>query len=248
MLHQRSQTIDASKDNYYAGETSNPTFERYTSNNDIVAPKPELRTTLYEITKLYTNKSNPSGGELDVVKNVLFSLFHKGYNLRLTPTIYKENGEKPKRVTWLDKLSLFSIGTTENKNELYIHLSSFFALQIRNYYVNYPIDFSLRLEDAYSKLYPNKRATIGVSVFIDYLASVRGIKNIYRHETYKSTLYKIINYKWLERSKIKELKEVVKIGIDIAKEIGLLEKYEEVTGITGELKYIFYTRKDWIKR
>ena len=44
------------------------------------------------------------------------------------------------------------------------------------------------------------------------------------------------------------LDENIKKGIEIALEIGLLEKWEEVIGATGEKKYIFYTSKSWIKK
>lgn len=247
MLHQRSQTIDASKDNYFSGETSNPTFQRYTSNNDIVAPKPELRFTLYELSKVYTRKVNPSGRDIKIVRELLESLLHKTYYVELENIEYKDKNGDAKRVSWRGKIALFMLGEVDN-GEVLIQLNSLFALQIRDYYVNYPINFDELLENSYLELYNSGRVSTGVYVFIDYLASIRGAKNIYKHEIYKSNLYEKINYKWLKESRKAKLEETINRGIEVAQRIGLLEKYEEVAGATGEIKYIFYTRKDWIKK
>ena len=139
------------------------------------------------------------------------------------------------------------LGKVDN-GEVLIQLNSLFALQIRDYYVNYPINFDELLENSYLELYNSGRVSTGVYVFIDYLASIRGAKNIYKHEIYKSNLYEKINYKWLRESRKAKLEETINRGIEVAQRIGLLEKYEEVAGATGEIKYIFYTRKDWIKK
>lgn len=246
MLHQRSQTIDASKDNYFSGETNNPTFERYSS-DDIIAPKPELRFTLYELSKVYTRKVNPSGRDIKIVRELLESLLHKTYYVELENIEYKDKNGDAKRVSWRGKIALFMLGEVDN-GEVLIQLNSLFALQIRDYYVNYPINFDELLENSYLELYNSGRVSTGVYVFIDYLASIRGAKNIYKHEIYKSNLYEKINYKWLRESRKAKLEETINRGIEVAQRIGLLEKYEEVAGATGEIKYIFYTRKDWIKK
>lgn len=246
MLHQRSQTIDASKDNYFSGDTNNPTFERYSS-DDIIAPKPELRFTLYELSKVYTRKANPSGRDIKIVRELLESLLHKTYYVELEKIEYKDKNGDAKRVSWRGKIALFMLGKVDN-GEVLIQLNSLFALQIRDYYVNYPINFDELLENSYLELYNSGRVSTGVYVFIDYLASIRGAKNIYKHEIYKSNLYEKINYKWLRESRKAKLEETINRGIEVAQRIGLLEKYEEVAGATGEIKYIFYTRKDWIKK
>lgn len=249
LLQERSQTINSKELNYFSGDTNKPKLSSYGS--DIVAPNPELRTTLYELSKVYHRKDKVSGGEQTVVKNLLKSLMHKTYYVEFNPITYKDKAGEPKSVTWRGRVTLFMLGTTDNKGELFIQLNSIFALQIRDYYVNYPIDFDAQLEEANKKLNDKlndkKRVTEGVYIFIDYLASNRGAKGIYKHEIYKSNLYDKINFQWLKESRISLLDEPIKRGIEIALMIGLLEKWELVTGATGEKKYIFYTRKDWIK-
>ena len=196
---------------------------------------------------MYHRKDKVSGGEQTVVKNLLKSLMHKTYYVEFNPITYKDKAGEPKSVTWRGRVTLFMLGTTDNKGELFIQLNSIFALQIRDYYVNYPIDFDAQLEDASLKLYDSNRVANGIYIFIDYLASVRGAKGIYKHEIYKSNLYEKVNYKWLKESRKTLLEENITKGIEVALEIGLLEKWEEVIGATGEKKYIFYTRKEWIK-
>ena len=245
LLQERSQTINSKELNYFSGDTNKPKLSSYGS--DIVAPNPELRTTLYELSKVYHRKDKVSGGEQTVVKNLLKSLMHKTYYVEFNPITYKDKAGEPKSVTWRGRVTLFMLGTTDNKGELFIQLNSIFALQIRDYYVNYPIDFDAQLEDASLKLYDSNRVANGIYIFIDYLASVRGAKGIYKHEIYKSNLYEKVNYKWLKESRKTLLEENITKGIEVALEIGLLEKWEEVIGATGEKKYIFYTRKEWIK-
>ena len=246
ILHQRSQTIDDKSLNYYSGDTDKPRRVKYV-NNDIIAPLPELRLTLYELTKVYSRKDNPSGRDMKIVNTLLEGLLHKTYYVELDPIEYRDRNNQKQKVSWRGRIALFMLGDTDN-GELLIQLNSIFALQIRDFYVNYPINYDELLEEANLKLSKSRVIPNGVYIFIEYLASRRGVNNSYKHEIYKSTLYEKINYKWAKRSKIKELNENIERGINIAKEIGLLEKYEEITGSTGEIKYIFHTRKDWIKR
>ena len=249
MLHERSNTYNSEAKDYYSGDTKNPEIVHYS--DKISAPSPELRFTLYELTKVYSRKDKPSGGEIRVVRNILEKLVRKSYYIELNPLSHKgRNGENIK-VRWRGMQPLLILGDVldgDTKGELLIQLNAIFAVQIRNYYVNYPINFDQLLEEAYLKSYESNRPPSGVYIFIDYLAENRGVKGIYKHEIYKSNLYKLINYKWLERSKLKELNDAISKGIEVAQKIGLLEKWEEVTGATGEIKYVFYTNKEWIKR
>lgn len=246
ILHQRSQTIDDKSLNYYSGDTDKPKRAKYV-NNDIIAPLPELRLTLYELTKVYSRKDNPSGRDMKIVNTLLEGLLHKTYYVELDPIEYKDRNNQKQKVSWRGRIALFMLGATDN-GELLIQLNSIFALQIRDFYVNYPINHDELLEEASLKLSKSRVIPNGVYIFIEYLASRRGVNHSYRHPIYKSNLYEKINYKWAKESRITMLEDNINRGIDIAKEIGLLEKCEEITGATGEIMYVFYTRKDWIKR
>ena len=111
LLQERSQTINSKELNYFSGDTNKPKLSSYGS--DIVAPNPELRTTLYELSKVYTRKDNPSGRDMKIVRELLKSLMHKTYYVELNPISYKDKAGEPKSVTWRGRVTLFMLGTTE---------------------------------------------------------------------------------------------------------------------------------------
>ena len=249
MLQQRSNTYDDKAKDYYSGDNKNPRLVKY--GEKVTAPIPELKFTHFELTKAYTGKENPSGKEMQIVENILNGLLSKTFLIE-REVIYKDKKTKEDiKYMFRGHEPLIIMGeridkSDENRDktqDLIIALNPLFVLQIRNFYVTYPMDIDQRIEEAYG----SKNVPDAIYTFIDYLASLRGVTRNYTHEIYKSNLYKKISEKWLKESRLKMLEERTLKAIEVAQKIELLESWEEVDGATGEKKYIFKTNKTWIK-
>lgn len=249
MLQQRSNTYDEKSKDYYSGDNKNPRIVKY--GDKVTAPIPELKFTHFELTKAYTGKENPSGKEMQIVENILNGLLSKTFLIE-REVIYRDKKTKENiKYMFRGHEPLIIMGeridkSDENRDktqDLIIALNSLFVLQIRDFYVTYPMDIDQRIEEAYG----SKKVPDAIYTFIDYLASLRGVKRNYTHEIYKSNLYKKISEKWLQESRLKMLEERTLKAIEVAQKIGLLENWEEIDGATGEKKYIFKTNKTWIK-
>jgi hypothetical protein len=249
MLQQRSNTYDEKSKDYFSGDSKNPRIVKY--GDKVTAPIPELKFTHFELTKAYTGKENPSGNEMQTVENILNGLLSKTFLIE-REVIYRDKKTKEDiKYMFRGHEPLIIMGqridkSDENRDktqDLIIALNSLFVLQIRDFYVTFPMDIDQRIEEAYG----SKKVPEAIYTFIDYLASLRGVTRNYTHEIYKSTLYKKISEKWLQESRLKMLEERTLKAIEVAQKIGLLENWEEVDGATGEKKYIFKTNKTWIK-
>lgn len=249
MLQQRSNTYNDKAKDYYSGDNKNPRKVKY--GDKVTAPIPELKFTHFELTKAYTGKENPSGKEMQIVENILNGLLSKTFLIE-REVIYRDKKTKEDiKYMFRGHEPLIIMGkridkSDENRDktqDLIIALNSLFVLQIRNFYVTYPMDIDQRIEEAYG----SKNVPDAIYTFIDYLASLRGVTRNYTHEIYKSNLYKKISEKWLQESRLKMLEERTLKAIEVAQKIELLESWEEVDGATGEKKYIFKTNKTWIK-
>lgn len=249
MLQQRSNTYDDKEKDYYSGDNKNPITKSY--GTKVTAPKPELKFTHFELTKTYTNKEQPSGKDMQIVKNILDGLVYKTFLIERN-VVYR-NDKTGEDIPYMFRRHepLIMIGERVDKSDqsrdksqdIIVALNPLFVLQIRNFYVTYPIDIDQRIEEAYG----SKRVPEAVYIFIDYLASLRGVAHNYTHEIYKSTLHQKLNEKWLQESRLTKLEEITSKAIEVAKKIELLENWKEVDGATGERKYIFKTKKEWIK-
>lgn len=249
MLQQRSNTYDDKALDYYSGDNKNPSIVAY--GTKVTAPRPELKFTHFELTKAYTNKEQPSGKDMRIVKDILDGLLSKTFLIE-REVVYK-NSKTGENIPYIfrGREPLIIIGERANKSDqsrdksqdTVVVLNPLFVLQIRSFYVTYPADLDQRIEEAYG----SKKVPEAVHIFIDYLATLRGVTNNYTHEIYKSTLYKKLNEKWLQESRLAKLEEGTLKAIEVAEKIGLLENWKEVDGSTGEKKYIFKTKKEWVK-
>ena len=93
LLHEKSQTLDPKKDNYYTGnlpsEITDYGLER--------AHAPKLAFTLYELTKEYKGEDTISGKDLENVRTVLTELDNRKFLIKYTETT------KGKGDAWIKK-------------------------------------------------------------------------------------------------------------------------------------------------
>lgn len=244
LLHERSQTIDHTKENYYSGDTQKPNIVQY-GGGESTTPSPVLNFSLYEIAKEYKGK-NPSGRDMERVQNILTGLLNKTFLMDFKVHIKNKRGEYEEAII-RRKDALIMLGektkNPDKEDAKFIILHPIFASQIRTKYVNYPIDINKRTVEAYGSSRPSKMALN----LRDYLATIHGANQL-TTEIYLSNLYNKLAPEWMRESRKKKVEEGTLRAIETVVNLGLVEKWEKVAGKTGETKIVFTLNKGWLKK
>ena len=248
LLHDKSQSLDPKKDNYYTG---NEDFELVPYGGDKNTPAPKLAFTLYELTLEYKGGDYVGGKDIENVKTILTDLDSKRFLLSYVETTKKKDGGRIERkIEDFQKLiSIIKLSETEyskdnielsKKEETIVLLNPIFRRQIDSKFILYPNDINKRTIIAYG----NHTISEITYRLRDYLMREHSSKR-YEPEIYLDKLFYLLSEKWMKESRKKKVKEFTDKAIETVKALGLLIKYEIKQGETGEDKIIFSLNKDW---
>lgn len=246
LLHEKSQTLDAKKNNYYTG---NLPFE-ITEYGLESTQAPKLAFTLYELTQEYKGEDTISGKDLENVRTVLTKLDNRKFLIKYTETTkgkagawIKKEYEAYRKLIFVDKATLsYGVGDIESykKTETIVLLNPIFRRQIDSKFILYPNDIQKRTAIAYGN---DKVSSIALNLR-DYLIREHGSKR-YTPEIGLDRLYYILAEQWMKESRKKKVKEFTDKAIETVKALGLLIDYEIKPGATGEQKIVFTLNKEW---
>jgi len=268
LLHEKSQTIDPKKRDYYTGNlkplrgypygsTTAKEYDKKTGTPKAITAynrstdAPRLSFTLYELTKEYKGGEYVSGKDIDNVRTILKELDTRQFLLSYIETIYKKDGGRIERkIEGFRKLiDLYKLSETEysrrdielsKKEETIVTLNPIFRHQIDTNFIDYPTDINRRTIIAYGSHNVSETAIR----LRDYLMKELSYRR-YEPEIYLDRLYWLLNDKWMKEGRKKKVREYTEKATDTVKALGLLLSYEIIQGATGEEKVIFRLNKDW---
>ena len=248
LLHETSQTSDAKKEDYYAGNIGYELVEYGGYKN---TPAPKLAFTLYELTREYKGGESIGGKDVENVKQILTELDNKRFLLSYVETTRKKDGGRIERKIedFRKLIHIVKISQTEyskedielsKKEETVILLSPIFRRQIDSKFILYPNDINRRTIISYGS---HNLSDIALRLR-DYLMKEHALKR-YNPQIGLERLYYLLAEKWMRESRKKKVKEYTEKAIETVKALGLLLSYEIITGATGEPKVVFTLNKDW---
>lgn len=247
LLHERSQTSDPKKEDYYTGVGYD--LIEYGGGN---TPAPKLVFSPYELAREYKGGEYVSGKDIENVKQILTELSDKKFLLKYVETISKKKGGRiEKKIEHFSKLILIlELSETEynkedieisKKEQTVILLNPIFRRQIDSKFILYPNDITRRTIIAYGS---HNVSDIAMRLR-DYLMRELSSKH-YNPEIGLDRLYYLLAEKWMKESRKKRVKQGTEKALETVMTMGLLESYEIVSSkITGEPKVVFTLNKDW---
>lgn len=250
LLHEKSQTLDPKKDDYYTGNAGYE-LEKYGGDQGETTQAPRLAFTLYELTKEYLGGEYVGGKDIENVKQVLIGLDNRRFLMSyIETTLTKTGGRIEKKIEDFRKLiHILKLTRTEfdkedtelsKKEETIIMLNPIFRRQIDSKFILYPSDINKRTVIAYGS---HMLSEIALRLR-DYLMRELSSKR-YTPEIKLDKLYYMLAEKWMKESRKKKVKEFTDKALETVKTLGLLLKYEIVMGASGEPKIVFTLNKDW---
>jgi len=248
ILHERSQTSEPQKTDYYSGNIGHELVEYGGDKN---TPAPKLAFTLYELTLEYKGGEYVGGKDIENVKQILTDLDNKRFLLSYVETTRtKDGGRIERKIEDFRKLiHIIKISQTEfnkedielsKKEETVILLNPIFRRQIDSKFILYPNDINRRTIIAYGS---HNLSEIALRLR-DYLIRELSSKH-YSPEIGLERLYYQLAEKWMRESRKRKVKEYTEKAIETVKALGLLLSYEIKQGSTGEPKIVFSLNKDW---
>jgi len=248
LLHERSQTVEPKKEDYYAGNVG---YELVEYGGDKNTPAPKLAFTLYELTKEYKGGEAISGKDVENIKQILTELDNRKFLLSYVETTVKRDGGRIERKIedFRKLIHILKISETEYSKEdielskieeTIILLNPIFRRQIDSKFILYPNDIARRTIIAYGS---HNLSEIALRLR-DYLMRELSSKR-YEPEINLDKLYYMLAEKWMRESRKKKVKEFTDKALETVKALGLLIAYKLKTGATGEPKIIFTLNKDW---
>lgn len=248
LLHERSQTSEPKKEDFYAGNVG---YELVEYGGDKTTPAPKLAFTLYELSKEYKGGEYVSGKDIENVKQVLTELDSKRFLLSYVETTRKKDGGRIERKIedFRKLIHILKLSETEfNKEDIELSkieetivlLNPIFRRQIDSKFILYPNDITRRTIIAYGS---HNLSDIALRLR-DYLMRELSSKH-YEPEINLDKLYYLLAEKWMRESRKKKVKEYTDKALETVTALGLLLCYKVKTGATGEPKVIFTLNKDW---
>jgi hypothetical protein len=264
LLHTKSETKDPKSEKYYAGNY----FPNKEDEQGIVKYEipvkgqisdtriaPTISFTRYELAKEYTGGRTPSGNDIKEVWNLLQTLANRKYLFVYTIPVPKTQQGKIRRKEiehyreLLDILNEKEIETDENTKEdkvigrtIHITLHPVFRDGIDKEFIIKPVDIAHR----------TKIATAGREIdhstyqLREYLLQEHSAKR-YTPQIGLHKLYSTIAEKYRQRRNYKKCKEKLLQGIEVCKNLGLLESWKESTSkTTGDPIITFSLCREWI--
>lgn len=248
LLHERSQTLEPDKKNYYSGNSDYELVE-YGGDGKTLAPK--LAFTLYELTLEYKGGESISGKDVENVKAILQVLDDRRFLLSYKETTRTKEGSRIERKIedFRKLIHIIKISQTEynrenieqsKKEETVILLNPIFRRQIDSKFILYPNDINRRTIIAYGS-HNLSEITLRLR---DELMRAHSSKH-YKYEIYVERLYYLLAEKWMKESRKKKVKEFTEKALETCIALGLLLEYKIIDGATGNPKMVFHLNKNW---
>jgi hypothetical protein len=250
ILHEKSQNLDPNKKGYYLG---NEGFEivNYGGQN---TGAPKLAFTLYEITKEYKGGDAIGGKDVETVKKIIEDLSEKNFFISYLETRKGKdiNGREIRIENKIEEvvplIKILKLSQTKSSGdvqlskveEVLIKLNPIFNRHIDSRFITVPNDITKRTVLAYG--------SHNLSEITIKLRDLLLKEKSYKHATYNIGLdkfYYLLGEKYMRASRRTQLKTHIDKAIKTVTAMGLLEKYEIVTGATGESKIILTLNKNW---
>lgn len=249
MLHDKSQTKDPKKQDFYTGNKGYELMEW--GDRGEQTPAPRLSFTLYELTKEYKGGGGVSGKDVENVKDILQDLDSRKFLFKYKEIQPKKDGgryettvEGFKKLIEIVKISLTEYDKADiqisKQEETVILLNPIFRRQIDTKFILTPADIVQRTIIAYGS-HNVSEITLRLR---DYLMREHSSKR-YDPEIGLERLYFLLAEKWMKESRKKKVKEYTEKAIETVKNLDLLLSYEIKDNKRGEPKIIFHLNKDW---
>ena len=263
LLHLKSQTANEDADDFYKGNET-PQIIKI---GETILHSPVIRFTKPEYYKAFTGKEKYSGKDQETADKALAQLAPRKFltiwerkktvarnevieelfdraelykPLFEKITIFKDLTSKQK-----DQVHQGDKKTRERKGEEIFAMNPIFRDQIETKYLRYPVDLTSRIRKASCKI--KCKETPSTYCLITYLARAHSGK-CYTTEISEQVLIKTLELEKIETEKRKKrISSRINCDIQIAIEIGLVEKYSRVARKNpGDgYKYIFYLNQEW---
>ena len=249
LLHERSQTAEPKKEDFYAGNVGYELVEF--GGDKTTTPAPKLAFTLYELTREYKGGETVSGKDVENIKQILTELDNKRFLLSYVETTRKKDGGRIERKIedFRKLIHILKLSETEfNKEDIeqskteetIVLLNPIFRRQIDSKFILYPNDINRRTIIAYGS---HNLSEIALRLR-DYLMRELSSKR-YTPEITQDRLYWLLSEKWMKESRKTKVKQYTEKALETVKALGLLLSHEIKPGATGEPKIVFNLNKDW---
>jgi hypothetical protein len=253
LLYQQSQTKDPNKQGYFTGVKPEHTSS-YLGGDRAISPGIEL--SYYAIAKEFTGKKNPSGKDLENVKDILQKLGKKQFLFKYTEEYtYTKGAKKGEKIYkhregyrplfYIDPLYLTKTRDGEKIAETFIvNLHPIYRQQIEGKFILQPLDIIQQLTLAHGS--PN--IPLATQRLKEYLFSIiAGKPRPYpEHKIGARKLYEKLEPKLMERPKLKLARENTTRAIETLLKMEIIERYELGKSKVGEDMYTFYLNKNYL--
>ena len=213
---------------------------------------PQLSITLYELFKeRFGDKIG--GKQMDILKDSLTSLEEKKFLIKYVRPLENRNSEVVEIYEPLIKIfghykdvtpEQMKTGAYRNDKGIRIKLHPVVIDQINTNFIVYPADIDKRTMIAAESL--NNRYPEAVIKLRDYLqrwiANNKGTKTEINEDTLH---YQLGLEKYIKQSRKKLIKKNTEIALKSVIKLGMVTKYERVTGAKGQWKYVFHLNPKW---
>ena len=236
LLAEKSQITDPEKRNYYTGNA----IAKAKSNTEV--PVPAFRCSIYEFAKKFSGKKAPSGTHIKHAIGVLKRLEDQKFFYRYVAT-FTTKGKKsdPKELVrsgyrpliYLDDLEIKTVGG-DIKKEIVIELNPIFIDQIQTKYILAPRNLiELMIQASPSQNIPSSSQNLMYYFMRSYSSKS------YTGKIYIDNLYKTIDQINYENKRKSRLENNLKNGLELCKNMGLLNSWSIETGATGKLMLVY---------
>jgi hypothetical protein len=253
LLYQQSQTEDPNKQGYYTGVKPEHTSS-YLGGDRAISPGIEL--SYYAIAKEFTGKKNPSGKDLENVKEILQALGKKQFLFKYTEEYtYTKGAKKGEKIYkhregyrplfYIDPLYLTKTIDGEKIAETFIvNLHPIYRQQIEGKFILQPLDILQQLTLA------NGSPTIPLATLRlkEYLFSIiAGKPRPYpEHKIGARKLYEKLEPKLMQVPRLAKAKENTTRAIETLVTMEIIDRYELGKNKVGEDQYFFYLNKNYL--
>lgn len=261
LLHQKSEIYDTTSEKYYAGNYEPkdgskvmkfdvPTKSSYTEERT----SPAIKFTRNELAKEFTGGRTPSGKDQAEAMEILRKIAGRKYLFVYEEKLPDSKDGNPRRREIEHYTQLFELlidrdleGDKKTKTEkiireeIAIRLHPIFRTNIDTKFITAPDDI-IRRTRAASGGREIDHATLQLR---DYLLQEHSQKR-YNVKISVSKLYSIIAEKYRLRKDYPTCRKKMMQGIEICKNLGILEGWKEEPGAGGEPMIIFALCREWI--
>jgi len=257
LLHKKSEIYDSTSEKYYAGN--------YFPNKDgkeelvkidvpikssyaISQISPAIQFTLYELAKEYTGLRAPSGKDQQEVNKILLALANRKYLFVYTEKLPdRKKGENRREVVehyaeLLEFLTRKEIGfETIIKEDIVLRLHPIFRTNIATENIQTPDDMVSRVRIAAG----GREVDHSTLQLKDYLLQEHSHKR-YNPKIGLHKLYSIVAEADRLRKNYPRCRKKLLQGIEVCKNLGIVEGWKEDIGATGEPVITFALCREWI--